>query len=181
MALAVKVVNKPKKTSTLAPTIDDKDLYKYVLDTRNFEISMFWQRSNYFLVLNTGLAIGFFNIECDVYAFCLACFGFLASYFWYQVNLGGKYWQTRWEHKLALIEKQIAPGLECFCTTQEITDNDVRQSLGPIPQDSSFFKRVFHDQIQSKPSVSHHMILLSVLFIIAWTALIVTKITSLFK
>ncbi len=36
------------------------DLYKIALETRNFEISLFWQRSNYFLVLNTAIAIEFF-------------------------------------------------------------------------------------------------------------------------
>jgi len=40
-----------------------KDLYKTLLDTRNLEINLFWQRSNYFLVLNTGIAFGFFNLK----------------------------------------------------------------------------------------------------------------------
>ena len=43
--------------------IELKDLYKTLLDTRNLEISLFWQRSNYFLVLNTGIAFGFFNLK----------------------------------------------------------------------------------------------------------------------
>ncbi|HEY4679149.1 MAG TPA: hypothetical protein VIJ01_18425 [Candidatus Angelobacter sp.] len=43
------------------------DAYKVLIDTRNLEINLFWQRSNYFLVLNTGLAIGFFNIKEDWY------------------------------------------------------------------------------------------------------------------
>lgn len=36
----------PAAKHTLSPNIEDKDLYKTALDTRNFEISMFWQRSN---------------------------------------------------------------------------------------------------------------------------------------
>ena len=41
--------------------IEIKDLYRTLLDTRNLEINLFWQRCNYFLVLNTGVALGFFN------------------------------------------------------------------------------------------------------------------------
>lgn len=39
---------------------DERLLRPQALDTRNFEISLYWQRSNYFLVLNTALAVGFF-------------------------------------------------------------------------------------------------------------------------
>ena len=66
----------------LAPTIEDKDLYKNVLDTRNFEISFFWQRSNYFLVLNSALALGFFGLKTRSYEPWLAGFGLLVSLLW---------------------------------------------------------------------------------------------------
>ena len=36
------------------------EAYRTALATRNFEISLFWQRSNYFLVLSTAIAVGFF-------------------------------------------------------------------------------------------------------------------------
>src|SRR4051794_39983352 len=39
-----------------------KDAYQVLLSTRNLEIGLFWQRSNYFLVLNSGLALGFFSL-----------------------------------------------------------------------------------------------------------------------
>ena len=42
--------------------IEDKDLYRVALDTRNLESTLFWQRCNYFLVLNSALALGFFNL-----------------------------------------------------------------------------------------------------------------------
>ncbi len=43
-------------------------IYRVALDTRNSEISLFWQRSNFFLVLNTALAVGFFNDKNKEYA-----------------------------------------------------------------------------------------------------------------
>ena len=36
----------------------DFELYKIAIQTRNLELGFFWQRSNYFLVLNTALATG---------------------------------------------------------------------------------------------------------------------------
>ncbi|WP_136513724.1 RipA family octameric membrane protein [Geomonas edaphica] len=180
MISKVRIVEKPKNTFNMAPTIEDKDIYKYILDTRNFEISLFWQRSNYFLVLNSGLAVGFLNLKNNGYAFALAFFGFLVSYLWYQVNLGGKYWQSRWEYKLAEVESKIAPDLICFNTTREITDEDVAESLGNLPEEASWFKRTFHHEIKEKPSVSHCMIVLSVLFMMAWIIMIVVKIEYLF-
>jgi hypothetical protein len=91
----------------LAPTIEDKDIYKNVLDTRNFEISFFWQRSNYFLVLNSALALGFFSLKMRSYEYGLAVFGLLVSLLWCGVNLGSKFWQSVWENRLSKIEKKL--------------------------------------------------------------------------
>ena len=41
----------------------EERLFKIALETRNFEILLYWQRSNYFLVLNTALAVGFFSVN----------------------------------------------------------------------------------------------------------------------
>lgn len=165
----------------VAPTIEDKDIYKYVLDTRNLEISLFWQRSNYFLVLNTGLAIGFLNLKSDIYSFMLALFGFVVSMLWYRVNLGSKYWQSRWEHKLALIERRIAPDLKCFDTTRAITDDDVRNSIWPRSGEKRLFQRHIEQvMLNEKPSVSYNMILLSFCFMFGWVALVFARIDIIF-
>src|SRR4029079_19741708 len=39
----------------------DLAVYRVALETRKLEIRLFWQRSNYFLVLSTALAIGYFS------------------------------------------------------------------------------------------------------------------------
>jgi hypothetical protein len=80
--------------------IEIKDLYRTLLDTRNLEISLFWQRSNYFLVLNSGIAFGFFNSMKPRFAIIFAVIGFVASVLWFWVCLGSKFWQARWEHRL---------------------------------------------------------------------------------
>jgi lipoprotein signal peptidase len=65
------------------PPMELKDLYKTLLDTRNLEINLFWQRSNYFLVLNTGIAFGFFNLTKPMYRIAFAIMGIIASFLWF--------------------------------------------------------------------------------------------------
>lgn len=36
------------------------EAYRVAKETRSLEINLFWQRSNYFLVLSTAIAAGFF-------------------------------------------------------------------------------------------------------------------------
>lgn len=79
----------------------NEEKLKIALSARDFEIRMFWQRCNYFLLLNSavGAAAGaaiaaektgiILIILCAVGAFvCLA---------WIKVGLGAKFWQTHWE------------------------------------------------------------------------------------
>jgi hypothetical protein len=151
-----------RDTYSLARTLEDKDVYKAVLDTRNFEISLFWQRSNYFLALNSALAIGFFTREPSRVTLLLASLGALSSVLWYFVMLGSKYWQSRWEDKLAEIERVIAPDLKAFAASRDETDAAARRAL------SSTKHRRWADAVMRKPSVSYHMTLLSGTFIIGW-------------
>jgi hypothetical protein len=47
----------------------DLEAYRVAKEARNLEITLFWQRSNYFLVLSTAIAAGFFSLpiyECAV-------------------------------------------------------------------------------------------------------------------
>ena len=116
------------------PPCQDRELlrlFKIALETRNVEISLFWQRSNYFLVLNTALAVGFFSLkeQRGAYAIGLAIFGALASVLWLLVNAGGKYWQSRWEHELTLRERKLYPEDPMFAAPAEQTKDYVRQSL----------------------------------------------------
>ena len=160
----------PAPRNTLSPNIEDKDLYKAVLDTRNLEISLFWQRSNYFLVLNSALALGFFNLKEPRYALALALFGIVASLLWFRVVAGSKYWQARWEHRLRVIECQVAPGLHLFSATWKTIDEDVNEGLKG-KQAETGLQRWLARQVRKKQSVSYNMMLLSLLFILAWALL----------
>jgi len=110
-------------------SLGGKEAYRIALDTRNLEIGLFWQRSNYFLALNTALAIGFFKIDDKGYALLLALFGLAISLLWYRVNLGSKFWQSRWEHRLRVVEERIAPDLNFFAADWETIREDEKASL----------------------------------------------------
>ncbi len=147
---------------TFAKTLEDKDVFKAILDTRNFEISLFWQRSNYFLALNSALAVGFFTREPSRVTLLLAALGALSSLLWYLVMLGAKYWQSRWEDKLSEVESAMAPDLKAFAANRQDTDVAVKRSL------ENNKHGWWVSQILKKPSVSYQMTVLSLVFVVGW-------------
>src|ERR1017187_10480268 len=101
----------------MCDTQDDQiniEAYRVAKEARNMEITLFWQRSNYFLVLSTAIAAGFFSLRDAKYALPLAIFGLLVGVLWIAVNLGSKFWQSRWEYRLRLAEEQLRPGMNLF-------------------------------------------------------------------
>src|SRR3990172_1180465 len=139
--------------------IEDKDLYRVALDTRNLEITLFWQRCNYFLVLNSALALGFFSLKEPVYSVLFAVVGLITSFLWFAVSLGSKFWQARWEYRLSQIEKQLAPGLDFFSADRATVKRDVEESLKSSGHWG--FQRCLDRLVLVKPSVSFMMMLLS--------------------
>ncbi len=161
----------------ISPSIEDKDIYKVALDTRNFEISLFWQRSNYFLVLNSALVVGFLNLTKLEYAFPLAAFGFFVSVLWLRVNLGSKFWQSRWEQRLSEIERKISPDLQFFAADWNTIRSDVERSLKNNNHQGCFHQWL-DNQVMKKHSVSYNMTLLSIVFCLGWWVLVVIKFLS---
>ena len=163
-------------TEASNPDIEIKDLYKLLVDTRNLEINLFWQRSNYFLALNSGIAFAFFNLNDSKvpYALVFAVFGLFTSLLWFWVCLGGKFWQARWEHRLQVFEKTHFPHLEFFAATPVKIKRDAVQGLAFFRL--SGLQRVFYRMALRKPSVSYSMIRLSALFVLAWAAFITIRI-----
>ena len=69
-----------------APSSDPIDLeaYRVAKATRDLEINLFWQRSNYFLGWSAGTAAAFFSLKDSTYALPLAIFGLLIALLWIQ-------------------------------------------------------------------------------------------------
>lgn len=145
-----------------------KDLYQTRQQTRNLEIGLFWQRSNYFLVLSSGLALGFFNLWSHrAFAVTFAAIGVIVSGLWIDVCLGGKYWQTRWEQRLQDFEIEQVPNIEFFGASREKTDADVRKGLGES-RANSIQDFIYQKMVLGKPSVSYSMIRLAIVFAVGW-------------
>lgn len=165
----------------------DFDLYKIALDTRNLEIDLFWKRSNYFLVLNTAIALGYFNqlSNCVVYQIFLGVFGFIVSILWIRVNLGSKYWQERWEGRLHKIERKLKitqnrkNKINFFAANNEVIENDVKFHLRYSSKNKKIICGFINYLILQKFSVSRSMIYLSILFSIAWFLLLLNSIFQL--
>jgi len=150
------------------------DLYKIALDTRNMEIGLFWQRSNYFLVLNTAAAVGFFFKAADKYQFVIGLFGLAVAVLWFGINLGSKFWQSRWEFRLKEAENNLGGNIEYFSASWETINSDVEKSLG-LSEHSELRKKI-DKLVLMKPSVSFIMTLLSMLFILLWLGLLITSL-----
>jgi hypothetical protein len=149
-----------------------KELYPILVNTRNLEIGLFWQRSNYFLALNSAIAFGFFNLHEARYVWIFALLGLLSSLLWVWVCLGSKYWQTRWEQRLMDFENEISPGLAFFSALPDRIRSDVQRGFdfGTL----GLIQRSLYDLAKRrKPSVSYSMIRLAGIFVIGWLALIV--------
>jgi len=144
-----------------------KDLYGTLVSTRQLEIGLFWQRSNYFLVLNTGLALGFFKEV--TYAPIFAVMGILSSALWFWVCLGGKYWQTRWEQRLMDFEADNVKGLNFFSANPDRIDLDVARGLR-FREAGGLKQWIYKKALLQHPSVSFSMMLLAIVFFAGWVA-----------
>jgi hypothetical protein len=91
-----------------------KKALTFALDTRKFEISLYWQRTAYFWALIAAAFAGYFavlgaeHIECKSFnAFTLADIGLVFSLAWFRVNRGSKFWQENWERHVDLLEDAV--------------------------------------------------------------------------
>ena len=72
------------------------------LDTRKFEIELYWKRATYFwaFIAVTFAAYGLVQrLDTDdktFMSFFLSCLGFILSFGWVLANRGSKQWQENW-------------------------------------------------------------------------------------
>jgi hypothetical protein len=161
----------------------DETVYRTILDTRNFEIRLFWQRSNYFLVLNTAIGTGFFVVAASHsrgFAVLLTILGTIASALWLCVNLGSKFWQVRWETRLHDEEEKFSfeEKQKLFAADITVMKETVERGLG-TPRSWRFDRRLWHRAVLLKPSVTLMMTYLSCCFILAWLAAFIRELTLL--
>lgn len=163
-----------KKRRALPPISDEdylqeiKDMdeaIKIALETRKFEIELYWKRATYFWAfLVSAFGIYFFiytmdetkisnPLNKDILLIFSSSIGLLLSLCFYFVNRGSKYWQENWEIQLdILLDNKVGP---VFKRVKNPTDIFWRL-LRPYPF-----------------SVSKVNILLSILMIVIWSILFI--------
>jgi hypothetical protein len=179
------------KTMNDQPTekpIELQELYKLAASTRQFELQMLWQRSNYLLILNTAIAGAYFSQRGNSHSAMLPIVGFSAALLWLLMTLGGKYWQARWEGVTRrLEEKLIGNNPKLFSADWTDIDADVQdmQNRSRTHEQISAvgyrrcaiasyrcvldsWQAIVNRGILLKPSVTQVMIFASLLFMAFW-------------
>lgn len=157
----------------------DPSELKIALDNRAFEIQLFWQRSNYFLVLMTALGIGAFTIKDPALSPVIALFATFCSYFWFRTNLGSKFWQESWEVEVVALAKELR--IRSFERPLPEVKAQVADSLshGQDLETRSALRRWVDKQTLRKHSVTYNMILLSLVATAIWAAVFLVFLVRL--
>ena len=75
--------------------------FEIALDTRKFEIDLYWKRTAYFVLFIGAIFVGYYNVfsnsKSHWVSLSIAALGFLLSLLWYMANRGSKFWQENWE------------------------------------------------------------------------------------
>lgn len=89
-----------------------KEAFRIALDTRKFEIELYWKRATYFWVIIASAFTGYLALvktggEIDEMVLLVAFLGYNFSLAWYFVNRGSKYWQENWEYHVSQLEERV--------------------------------------------------------------------------
>jgi hypothetical protein len=87
----------------------DTQRFEVALQTRQLEISLFWQRSLFFwgFISAAFVAVAALKNDQPVLSLLVSGFGFVCSFSWTLVNRGSKYWQEQWETKIEMAERRV--------------------------------------------------------------------------
>jgi hypothetical protein len=150
---------------------DKLELYKIAVGTRQFEIQMLWQRSNYFLIFQTALVVGLAAAKQDRWVSALvSLLGVATAIVWCMVNAGSKYWQVRWEAAAARLEGDIAKDARLFAASGDEVHSEVEKSLEASGHNP--LVRLIDRFVLYKPSVSLMMMVLSLGSFVVWAGLL---------
>ena len=147
-----------------------KEMFHIVKETRDFEIKLFWQRTNYFMLLNTAILTGFGyflvtqnkdNFYDVIIQIAICIMGLFVCLAWIKITLGSKFWQVHWEQCLNDLQEKLGMTgeKELFGTTK--SKERVKKNL---KMDSCY-----DCLVMQKPSVSRWMYRTALFFFIVWS------------
>lgn len=126
-------------------------LLKIALDTRDFEIKLYWTRTTYYWAFMTVLFGGYYwtSEHTELLAVLFSFFGILFAAGWHWATRGSKYWQENWENHVTVLE---------------ILSKIPIHSMTKVPE-----KRNRHNPLKAYPySVSKINQLLSFVLLLGW-------------
>ena len=139
------------------------------LDTRKFEIELYWKRAAYFWTFIALTFTSFFivangslenlNGAKETFKLIISALGIFLSLCWFLGNKGSKYWQENWEFHVDLLEDDIMGPL--YKTTK--TSGGLRNAIFPWRS--------------YKFSVGKISIMISAMMIIVWTGIFLMSLT----
>lgn len=85
-----------------------KELIQIAMETRKFEIELYWKRANYFWLFVSICFTAYYvtskpNVHKECENLIAAVLGYVLSFCWYFANRGSKYWQENWEQHIAVL------------------------------------------------------------------------------
>lgn len=98
---------------------DEKKLeeaFQIALETRKFEIELYWKRTGYFVLFIGAVFAGYYKVlqidgpsgsEKEWLLLLLSSLGFLLSLLWYMANRGSKFWQENWEAHIEMLSTHL--------------------------------------------------------------------------
>jgi hypothetical protein len=144
----------------------EKDALEHALETRKFEIELYWKRAAYFWTFITAAlaAYGVIRASKDIankehLSVLVGVLGLVFSFAWRAVNRGSKHWQENWENHVALLEDEVIGPL--YKTVSERP-----REVGPFKRIEGFLTGPF------KYSVSKVNQLVSLFVVCVWPLLI---------
>jgi len=87
--------------------------YQTAFETRKFEISNYWTRTNYLWLLQAAVFTGYFAVQNNDFqgdtnlAFCIICIGFITAIAWVLINKASKEWMENWENHISKLEDYV--------------------------------------------------------------------------
>ncbi len=86
------------------------------LDSRQFEITLYWKRAAYFWAFIGALFAAYFALQKPILSdhellLGITVVGYIFTWCWYLVNRGSKYWQENWEMHVDMLEDSVMGSL----------------------------------------------------------------------
>lgn len=132
-----KIIYNQPEYSTIFTKEHQENALKTALDTRKFEIEMYWKRATYFWAFIAATFAAYFllltsdkAIQIKGFTIVVSAIGYFFSLGWYFVNRGSKLWQSNWERHVDFLESEIQGPLFAYI---KIPEHKFKKLSGEYP------------------------------------------------